>query len=483
MITRPDQYKHQNDSYAIVDTADVRGGIKDVASLTTVNLLAIPIDKRKLRTTVTNGVDSNIYVYSGVDLLDANWGNLSNWINPASSGYTHPTGFTDQPTSPLTGSNIISQIDVTSEGHVNSIVTRSLTPTDIGAASAGHTHAYQPLDADLTAISGLSGNVGILRKTAADTWGLDINNYITSNQTITLSGDVTGAGTTSIVTTVGNDSHGHTSATVAGLAPAGGDINQVLVKNSSSSYDYSWQTPSSDSTYSSTTITLVSGASAWSNLASQLIALPNNLGGGLITIVLTAGSTYTVDAELSNHTTKRGLDYMYNGRVVFESSSTSTRAILDFSGLLHIGSTYGLDLRFNNITLTRSATGSQTYIVSTNGSLTMSECLLDCTNWTSISSTLIQASSKNIKFSNCIFNVSAVSSGAAVCNIQNDYFSTTNVIFLGCSYSSPNRFAYGVIVSGNYGMATVFYKTGTNQFYGTQLAVGDTGTYGTIIMT
>jgi phospholipid-binding lipoprotein MlaA len=32
MITRPDQYKHQNDSYAIVDNADVRGGIFDVAT-------------------------------------------------------------------------------------------------------------------------------------------------------------------------------------------------------------------------------------------------------------------------------------------------------------------------------------------------------------------------------------------------------------------------------------------------------------------
>ena len=43
MITRPDEYKHQNDSYAIVDNANVRGGIFDVADLTTANLNTIPV--------------------------------------------------------------------------------------------------------------------------------------------------------------------------------------------------------------------------------------------------------------------------------------------------------------------------------------------------------------------------------------------------------------------------------------------------------
>lgn len=38
---------------------------------------------------------------------------------------------------------------------------------------------------------------------------VDISTYLTSNQTITLSGDVSGSGTTSITTTVANDSHTH----------------------------------------------------------------------------------------------------------------------------------------------------------------------------------------------------------------------------------------------------------------------------------
>lgn len=74
----------------------------------------------------------------------------------------------------------------------------------ISSTISGLSSVYQPLDADLTSIAGLSGTSGLLRKTATDTWSLDTNTYLTSNQTITLSGEVTGSGTTSISTTVSN---------------------------------------------------------------------------------------------------------------------------------------------------------------------------------------------------------------------------------------------------------------------------------------
>lgn len=63
---------------------------------------------------------------------------------------------------------------------------------------------YQPLDADLSAIAALAGTTGLLRKTALNTWSLDTSAYLTGNQTITLSGDVTGSGATSITTTLAN---------------------------------------------------------------------------------------------------------------------------------------------------------------------------------------------------------------------------------------------------------------------------------------
>jgi len=78
----------------------------------------------------------------------------------------------------------------------------------------------QPLDADLTSIAGLSGTSGLLKKTAANTWSLDANSYLTGNQTITLSGDVSGSGTTSISVTVADDSHNHIIGNVDGLQTA-----------------------------------------------------------------------------------------------------------------------------------------------------------------------------------------------------------------------------------------------------------------------
>lgn len=60
----------------------------------------------------------------------------------------------------------------------------------------------QPIDADLTAIAELAGTSGLLKKTAANTWSLDTSAYLTGNQTITLSGDATGSGSTSISLTL-----------------------------------------------------------------------------------------------------------------------------------------------------------------------------------------------------------------------------------------------------------------------------------------
>ena len=79
----------------------------------------------------------------------------------------------------------------------------SITSTPTTLTGYGITDA-QPLDADLTSIAGLAGTSGFLKKTATNTWTLDTNTYLTANQTITLSGDISGSGSTSITTTLAN---------------------------------------------------------------------------------------------------------------------------------------------------------------------------------------------------------------------------------------------------------------------------------------
>lgn len=72
-----------------------------------------------------------------------------------------------------------------------------------GAADAAQA-ASQPLALILTNLAALSGTTGLPRKTGAATWTLDTSAFITGNQTITLSSDITGSGTTAITTTLKN---------------------------------------------------------------------------------------------------------------------------------------------------------------------------------------------------------------------------------------------------------------------------------------
>lgn len=72
---------------------------------------------------------------------------------------------------------------------VNSNITIAGTSTSLGGSIARDT------------ITGVSAN-GLLRRTGANTLTNDASTYLTGNQTITLSGDVTGSGATAITTTI-----------------------------------------------------------------------------------------------------------------------------------------------------------------------------------------------------------------------------------------------------------------------------------------
>jgi hypothetical protein len=62
----------------------------------------------------------------------------------------------------------------------------------------------QPLNSELTAIAALSATAGFVKKTGAGTYSIDTSTYLTANQTITLTGDVTGSGNGSFAATLAN---------------------------------------------------------------------------------------------------------------------------------------------------------------------------------------------------------------------------------------------------------------------------------------
>lgn len=115
------------------------------------------------------------------------------------------------------------------------------TSTYLTTSAASST--YQPLDADLTSIAGLSGTSGLLKKTAANTWTLDTSTYLTSNQTITLSGDVSGSGKTSISVSIGSGKV--TNAMLAGsIANSKLSNSAITINGSSTSLGGSFSTAS-----------------------------------------------------------------------------------------------------------------------------------------------------------------------------------------------------------------------------------------------
>lgn len=72
----------------------------------------------------------------------------------------------------------------------------------ISTAQAAALASKQPLDSDLTAIAGITGT-GYLRRTGADSWVVE-STAAYDPATITISGDATGSGTTSISLTLSN---------------------------------------------------------------------------------------------------------------------------------------------------------------------------------------------------------------------------------------------------------------------------------------
>lgn len=157
----------------------------------------IGISKGGTNLTALGTANQLLRVNSGASALEyftPTW--TSNTGTVTSVSMTVPTGLT------VTGSPVTTAgtfaVTLTSGYSIPTTVKQGQWDTAYGWGN--HSGLYQPIDADLTSIAGLAGTSGLLKKTAADTWTLDTSTYLTGNQTIILSGAVTGSGTTAITT-------------------------------------------------------------------------------------------------------------------------------------------------------------------------------------------------------------------------------------------------------------------------------------------
>lgn len=91
------------------------------------------------------------------------------------------------------------------------------TLAEAGISAVGHTHVKADIT-DFVESDYATGAEGDLATTAHGWGDHALAGYLTGNQTITLSGDATGSGTTAITVTVSDDSHNHTVSTITDFA-------------------------------------------------------------------------------------------------------------------------------------------------------------------------------------------------------------------------------------------------------------------------
>lgn len=155
-----------------------------LAKLLTVDGTGSGLDADKL-----DGQDSSYYAVAAT-------------LTTHTSNYSNPHNTTK---AQLNLSNVEDKSSSTIRGEITSSnVTTALTFYP-AASTHLHTGIYQLIDSDLTAIAGLTGDTGMLKKIGINTWVLDTNSYMTAAAALTANrlvvSDVSGGLASSSITT------------------------------------------------------------------------------------------------------------------------------------------------------------------------------------------------------------------------------------------------------------------------------------------
>lgn len=179
------------------------------------------------------------------------------------------------------------------------------TLADARIASAANWNSKQAGHANLTSLSGLSyTSPAFVKMTAANTFALDTNTYLTANQTITLSGEASGSGTTGITVTLNNASV--IGKVLTGYAATSGTISatdSILAAFQKLGFDQ----------HSAVTLATNHGLA----LSGQQLAMgtPSNV---------TAASTNSVTTTTHTHAITPGLGFIGNGTAQYQTLVTGS---------------------------------------------------------------------------------------------------------------------------------------------------------------
>ena len=194
------------------------------------------------------------------------------------------------------GATFIQDVTLDTYGHVTGLGSVTVTPALIGASDTSHNHTLDSLS-NVTVTSNAAGEIlkwngsAWINNTLAEAGIQPAGSYLTGNQTITLSGDLTGSGTTSINAQIAANVVGANELNITG----NGTTAQFLRSNGDGSF--TWATPTdTDTTYSAgsgiglsgTTFSVAAGggltqdASGLSHADTSAQASVNNSGATVI---------------------------------------------------------------------------------------------------------------------------------------------------------------------------------------------------------
>ena len=176
-------------------------------------------------------------------------------------------------------------VTVDNKGRVTTVTTTTITPafssitgTPTTLGGYGITDA-QPLNATLTSVAALSTSTTGVIKLTSGVASLDTTPYLTSNQTITISGDATGTGTTAI------------GLTLANSGVTAGTYNSSSTQHSPLSIDAKGR------------VTSVGTAVTITPAFSSITGTPTTLGGyGITDALSSSGGTVTGNITMSGAT-------------------------------------------------------------------------------------------------------------------------------------------------------------------------------------